>query len=114
MGYVSISRKLWWVLLFAAVVVLGVATLPRAKWKKPSIPNFWSKPYTARLLSLYQQVTNVWHLPVKVLESTNDGCNIIVLTNEIRMRLKKDASEDTVAHELMHTVLHYEGFPRML
>jgi hypothetical protein len=70
--------------------------------------------YSPKLRILYEQLAQACNLTIKVTPISGHVDNTFqALPSEILLGLKAGSSEDNVAHELMHGILRYEGFPRM-
>lgn len=71
--------------------------------------------YSERLKALYDRVAAAYAgKPIRFVAKYDLGDNtIMVTTSEIVLTLRPGSTEDNVAHELMHGVLHSEGYPQM-
>lgn len=69
--------------------------------------------YSAQITALHHDVTNRWKRPIVPIEVSSGDDQLELTTTNILLRLKRGAAEKTVAHELMHGILHSEGFPRV-
>lgn len=70
--------------------------------------------YSATLERLYNEVVSRFARPIRIVELQGHVDNTIqVDRHELVLSLKRGSSEENVAHELMHTVLEDEGYPRI-
>ena len=69
--------------------------------------------YSPTLRALYERVCALNQKPIKVIEIKGDVDDSIepLHDKEIVLKLHKGCSEDIIAHELMHAVMHAEGYP---
>lgn len=99
----------------------GSASKKRAKLRKQGQRRRRKAPlvilehsYSSMLRSLYNRASAVHGKPIHIVEIRGQVDNsTIILPKTIELRLKKGSSEDNIAHELMHAILHAEGFPTM-
>lgn len=70
--------------------------------------------YSPRLRKLQDKVSNLYQKPISFepIEGNKDD-SILVRQKDILVSLHPGSTEDVVAHELMHCVLHLEGYPRI-
>lgn len=69
--------------------------------------------YSPTLRALYERVCALHQKPIKVIEIKGvvDDSIETMHDKEIVLRLHKGSSEDNIAHELMHAIMHAEGYP---
>jgi len=70
--------------------------------------------YSPRLGRLCEKVSRQYQKPVtfEPIEGHKDN-STLVRDKDILVSLRPGSSEDDVAHELMHSVLQFEGYPRI-
>jgi hypothetical protein len=69
--------------------------------------------YSARLRALYERVQRVNKKPMRVVElHAHEDNKMENRPNEIIVYIHRGASEDDVAHELVHALMEHEGYPR--
>lgn len=95
------------------LLLLGaIASCGRARLDSDSTIEILGTHYSTRLRLIYDQVVKLHGKPVEVVEVSGHVDNSIeVLPERIILRMHRGASEDNVAHELLHALFRAEGFP---
>lgn len=71
------------------------------------------RQYSTRLLPIFHQVRKSFNKPITAVKQDDGNSEMEFFEDHILLRLKENAPEDVVAHELMHAVLAAEGYPRL-
>jgi hypothetical protein len=109
-------------LLLALAIVIAGGSILKEWWKGraegPQVNSLegieiLGTSYSLKLKALYEKVAAAFQKPIEVVEVFDRVDNQIeIQPDKIILRLHWGASEDNVAHELMHAILQSEGYPQ--
>lgn len=107
------TRRLWYLIPILVICLVAWFLLMVIKQPTTKEIEILGHEYSPKLQTLYEKVCVLYKKPITVIEIEGHVDDSIepLHEKEILLKLHRGCSEDIIAHELMHAVMHIEGYP---